>query len=430
MSTQVPPLSGDAPRQALGSALPTEEALHASFLVEYPTIADEARLKLGPDAVGLTPKVVEGAFVRAWDARDRLHTTAELHAFLVDDVHHAAARALSRRLAAHRFAGSDAKNTSDHKLPTTTPEESWQHVLHAIQGGAHSANALSEQAKVSRHEAAEHITSMTKGSSLWKPILFGAVVIAALVGVAFWFNHLGADAKIATAVNASDARVIASLPSQLGNVTLDDGTKVRLAPETKLSIPKAFGPDLRAVKLEGVAHFEVAPGQPKEFQVHSRDAVVVAKGTAFTVSSYPGESMSIIVVTEGSVEVRQGKERPPQTLAAGGGLVIKQGAEARAASPAEVEQADGWRSGMLVVNDGKLRDVLPQLSRWYGVNIIVPEPENLERRVTLKASLDSVMQAIQGIEQSSGLRFGYIGQNKVLRMPDVDKKAATAAKKK
>lgn len=419
MSSQVPPQSGDAPLHTKGSTLPTEEALHASFLAEYPTIAAEAKLKLGPEAIALTPKVVEGAFVRAWDAREKLHTPAELHEFLIDDVHHAAARALSRRMAAHRFAGHEAGSAhAEHKVAETTPEESWKHVMHALHGESHSAKALAEHAEVSRHEMAEHISRVTKGTSLWKPILFAATAIAALIAVALWFNHLGAGARVASAVNASDVRVIASLPSQLGNVTLDDGTKVRLAPETKLSIPKAFGPELRAVKLEGVAHFEVAPGQKQNFQVFLRDAVVVATGTSFTISSYPADNSATIVVGEGTVEVRPGKEGVPQILSAGGGLVIQQGADARAASPAEREQADGWRSGMLVVNDKQLREVLPQLRRWYGVDILVPEPANLDKKVTVKASLDSVMQAIQGIEQSSGLQFGYVGQKKVFRAPE------------
>jgi ferric-dicitrate binding protein FerR (iron transport regulator) len=366
----------------------------------------------------LTPKVVEGAFVRAWDVRDRFHSPAELHEFLIEDVQHAAARALSRRMAAHRFAGHEAAAThTDHKVPDTTPEQSWEHVLHALHGEEHSSKALAEQAAVSRHEAAEHITSLTKGAPPWKPILFGATSIAALIGIALWFNHLGRDSRIATAVNATDARIIASLPSQMGNVILDDGTKVRIAPETKLSIPKAFGPDLRAVKVEGVAHFEVAPGQKNDLQVHSQNAVVTAKGTAFTVSSYPEDNSTTIVVSEGSVGVRKIGSRENQPLAAGAGLVFAGTAPGRAATPGEREQADGWRTGMLVVDNGRLRDVLTQMKRWYGTDILLPDTLLRKRKVSVRASLDSVMQAIHGIEQSTGLEFGYIGPNKVFREP-------------
>jgi ferric-dicitrate binding protein FerR (iron transport regulator) len=336
----------------------------------------------------------------------------------MEDVQHAAARALSRRMAAHRFAGHEVGAThADHKVPDTTPEQSWEHVMHALHGEQHSSKALAEQAAMSRHEAAEHITSLTRGAPPWKPILFGVTVIAALIGIALWFNYLGRDSRLATAVNATDARVIASLPSQMGNVVLDDGTKVRIAPETKLSIPKAFGPDLRAVKVEGVAHFEVAPGQKTDLQVHTQNAVVTAKGTAFTVSSYPEDNSTTIVVSEGSVEVRKIGSKERQPLAAGAGLVFAGTASGRPASAGEREQADGWRTGMLVVDNGNLRDVLTQMKRWYGTDILLPDTMLRVRKVSVRASLDSVMQAIRGVEQSSGLEFGYIGPNKVFREP-------------
>ena len=105
MSTPMLHRDGEIPMpRDLRTPLTDESALHDAFLVEYPILTAEARGELGPEASVLTPKVVEGAFVRAWDSRDRLTTPAELHHFLVEDVHHAAARALSRRAAAHRFA--------------------------------------------------------------------------------------------------------------------------------------------------------------------------------------------------------------------------------------------------------------------------------------------------------------------------------------
>ena len=70
MSTTVPPRDdGASVPMSAGSALPNEEALRLAFFARYPTLAAEARTALGDEAAGLTPKVVEGAFVRAWDAR-------------------------------------------------------------------------------------------------------------------------------------------------------------------------------------------------------------------------------------------------------------------------------------------------------------------------------------------------------------------------
>ena len=420
MSTTVPPRDdGASTPMSAGSALPNEEALRLAFFARYPTLAAEARTALGDDAAGLTPKVVEGAFVRAWDARARLATPEQLGAFLVDDVHHASVRALSRRAAAHRLTereGHGAAHAHDaHSHPPADvaidPDESWAHVLRAVRGEGHSQHALDETAAIARHEAAGHIVGATREGPAWKMIGIGVVGLVAVLAIGYWVEKAGADANASTAVNAADARVVNSPPAQIGIVTLDDGSKVRLAPDSKLSIPTTFGPSLRAVKLAGAANFDVAPGGKSEFRVYAGDALVVARGTSFSVRAYPEDSATTVVVTEGNVDVREGKLVRP--LAAGNALFIALGQAPRVASPDEREEADGWRNGNLAVTNRTLRDVLPQLKRWYNLDVIVPDSALLARKVTFRASLDSSRQAIRGVEQSTGLQFGYRGQNMV-----------------
>jgi ferric-dicitrate binding protein FerR (iron transport regulator) len=428
MSTSVPHRDGDAPIPLpLRTPLPDESALHAAFVAEYPTLSAEARAELGSEAATLSPKVVEGAFVRAWDSRAKFQTPAQLHQFLVEDVHHAAARALSRRAAAQRFAGHDAPHAK-HARPTDeiNMEQSWAHVLQALHGESHSPQALAEAAALSRHEAAEHIAVIDRSVPAWKVAAVIVVVAGALYGGVIAMNHLGTDARIASAVNAADARFVTSLPAQVGVVSLDDGSTARLAPESKLSIPKGFGPKLRAVKLEGAGTFSVAPGQPQNFQVHARDAVVIAKGTSFTVRNYEGDDAVTVVVQEGTVDVRHGETT--QSLAAGGSLVLRTGQPTRAATSAEADEAAGWNTGLLVVSDRPLREVLPLLRRWYGLTVNVPKDTLLARPVTLRASLDSSRQAIRGIEQSTGLEFGYIGPNMVFQERTATAKSAPARK--
>lgn len=416
MSTTVPPRDdGASAPMSAGSALPNEEALRLAFFTRYSTLAAEASTALGDDAAGLTPKVVEGAFVRAWDARGRLATADQLGAFLSDDVRHAAVRALSRRAAAHRLSEHEAHGAPiDVSRPHVTPdvvinpEESWPHVLRAVRSEGHSQRALDETAAIARHEAAGHIVVATREGPAWKVIGLGVVALVAVLAIGYWVEKAGADANAATAVNASDARVVNSPPAQMGLVTLDDGSKVRLAPDSKLSIPTTFGPSLRAVKLAGAANFDVAKNGKSDFRVYAGDALVVAHGTSFSVRAYPEDSATTVVVSEGAVDVREGKIVRP--LEAGSALFIAHGQAPRIASPDEREEADGWRGGTLTITNRTLRDVLPQLKRWYNLDVKVPDSALLARKVSLRASLDSSRQAIRGVEQSTGLKFGYHGQ--------------------
>jgi ferric-dicitrate binding protein FerR (iron transport regulator) len=433
MPTTVPPRDdGAAMPGSAGSVLPDEDALRRAFFGRHAVLAGEARAALGDEAAGLTTKVVEGAFVRAWDARARLTTPQQLDAFLTEDVHHAAVRALSRRAGAHRLAEHEshgvmaAHDTSPVHRPADVeldPEESWPHILHAVRGDGHSQHALDETAAIARHGAAGHIVGATREGPAWKAIGFGAAALIAVLAFGYWVEKASADVSATSAVNASDARVVNAPPGQIGIVTLDDGSKVRLAPESKLSIPTEFGPSLRAVKLDGAAGFDVAKGGEGEFRVYAGDAVVIARGTSFSVRSYAEDSATTVVVTEGNVEVREGKSTHP--LPAGSALFVMRGQSPRPASADEREEADGWRSGTLTLANRPLRDVLPQLRRWYDLDVKVPDSALLDRRVTLRASLDSTRQAIRGIEQSAGVTFGYQGQTMVFE----DSKAKPSTQK-
>lgn len=402
-----------------GAVLADEESLHRTFLAEYDALTQEARADLGSDALALVPKVVEGSFVRAWDARERFKTPQDVHEFLVEDVHHASARALSRRAGARRLAGHE--HADAHSTTQPSPEESWEHILKAVHGEAHSPKALADLAAVSRHEAAVHVAQVGKEGPPWIPITIGALVLVGVLAFSAWSNRASSGARFAQAVSGTDVRAVTSPTAQIGTVTLGDGSVVRLAPESRLVIPRSFGTELRVVKVEGGASFQVAPGLPKELHVHAAGIPIVAKGTAFSVMVHE-DSSATVVVTEGSVTVGGGDDNEVAT----GSAVVAKGDTRRPATPAERDAADLWRTGSITVADTPLREVLPVLRRWYGLTIAVKPDSLLDRKVTLRASLDSTRQAIRGVEESARVQFGYVGQNMVFT--DAAARAAKAAK--
>jgi ferric-dicitrate binding protein FerR (iron transport regulator) len=303
------------------------------------------------------------------------------------------------------------------------PDQSWKHIQHAVHGGEHSSESLAQVAATSRHDAAGHIGAVGKSKPIMLFLVLGAVVIVAIVGGMFAMNQAASKLKVTKALAASDVRVINTPAGRAGTINLGDGSIAHMAPESKLTIPKDFSSILRGVGLEGATNFEVAKGLPQQFEVHARNAVVVATGTSFTVSDYPGDPQMIVVVNEGSVEVRQGTVIKP--VAAGAGLAVSDDGTMRVATAEERGEASGWMTGTLVLENRSLKEALAQLKRWYGYEIRVPQDSLLLRKVTMRASLDSGMQAIRLVEQSSGLEFGYAGQNMVYRV-----RGSSGAKKK
>jgi ferric-dicitrate binding protein FerR (iron transport regulator) len=411
------------------AVLPNPDALHKVFDAEFQNLLSLARQELG-EAISLAPRVAEGAFVRAWDARGRLQTEAQLKEFLRADVKSAAARALARRaqIASTGDGGQISLKTAEHvaAAEAVDPKVSWSHVIAAIHLDPQAAMADKMSAEEYRHETAERLEQATKSGIPLKIAALVFVVIAAVaIGGVLWANRMSTELAIANAMSSTNGRVTASGYGQIGKITLGDGTEVTLAPDSKIFVPTEFGDKIRPVKVDGDASFNVAKGVG-EFRVYVRNAIITASGTNFVVARRPTDSAVVVSVKEGSVSVRVGKGAATAVDAGKTTIVDAQGM-AHDASADEAAEATSWTNGMLTLVDRPLKVVLPELLRWYKVDASVRDLSLLDsKKATVKVSLDSSTVALQEVAKSSGLTLMNEGGHNVL----VDQAAKPGAAKK
>jgi ferric-dicitrate binding protein FerR (iron transport regulator) len=91
-----------------------------------------------------------------------------------------------------------------------------------------------------------------------------------------------------------------------------------------------------------------------------------------------------------------------------------------APSTEQLDGALGWVAGQLSISDMPIKSVLPLLKRWYALDVLPPEAALLNRRVTIRAGLDSARVAMTALEQSGSVLFDSNGKKWILR--DVAKK--------
>ncbi|HEY4217195.1 MAG TPA: FecR domain-containing protein [Gemmatimonadaceae bacterium] len=427
MSTSVPPRDGGALSGTSNSPsyLADEAALRRAFDAQYDTLLASARTQLA-DSASQAPRIVEAAFVAAWMQRASIHNADQLNAFLIDETKHGTARALSRRAAAARFGGKgghESGNTGTHNyVESANATESWAKVDRAIHQTAAGPEAHAAAATAGRHGAAAHMKTVGRGQS-W--IGFAAIGVVALVAglVALKYtSHAGEDEATYAAVNVPGLNPLAeSSPGQIGSTTLGDGTKMKMGPQTKVFKPDGFPTTVRAVKVDGTAQFDVAPGQALPFRVIVKRVQFIATGTSFTVSSFTSDSAVMILVKEGSVAVKGLKQ--PTTVAANQAVVIDSGV-ARPATDDERAEAFGWVDGRAVVTNKPLSVALASMLRWFNLDIKVPDLTLLTRPASFNVALDSSLDAIAQVEKSANLKFGYEGENKLFK----DAPPASAAK--
>jgi ferric-dicitrate binding protein FerR (iron transport regulator) len=407
--------------ETIGGPLRDEAALESLFRTHFSALCAEAKSHLGEAAEGAAPRVVEAAFRQAYDDREHIATEAQLASFLHDAVRHCAARELSRRAGARHLAAGAAGAGHQHATAVADVDQAWAHLSRQLHPEATRAEAAAYTEQL-RHHAAEHVGDLSKARSWKLPVLFLIVVAALAGGAMWWLTRLGTDRAVTRALASSEARTLQASNGQTGNLTLEDSTKVTLAPGSKLIIPKQFGEQMRAVKIEGAARFAVAPGNPQPFEIRAGDAAIVATGTTVIVRAYPNDKLVTVNLREGQATLKLGKEETP--MAAGQTMVVDDH-KARQASAGEVAEALNWTDRRVTMSR-QLRDVVAELNRWYGTEIGVPEIKAMDRPASVDAPLDSLRVAIAQVEKSANMTFGYEGQAMVFRMK---KTAADSAKK-
>jgi len=244
--------------------------------------------------VQAAPRVVEGAFRHAWEERERIHSPSELETFLHDSVHHGAARELSRRASVHHFqTATPAKKAAD--APPNV-DEAWEHLSRSLHINDDLADKNAVVSEHLRHDAAEHVAAMGKRASFKEPIIITVVGAALALGGLWWVKRAGVEGSVISALASSDARTSVAPSGQMAIVNLDDAIKATISPESKLTVPKDYGPTMRAVRADGLARFEVQPAQQVPFQVRALGTAITVTGTDFTVRTIAADSTVLLYV--------------------------------------------------------------------------------------------------------------------------------------
>ncbi len=252
-------------------------------------------------------------------------------------------------------------------------------------------------------------------------IAIAAMVVAA-VGVGVAIRHRSAP--------ASAGRAYATAAGQRLSVTLVDGTRLTLAPASRVRLAAEYGEGkaggsktrpygVRDVELEGEAYFAVVHDAAHPFAVHAHGAVARDVGTAFDVRAYPEDLEARIAVAEGTVAIEpsatwSSREQP---LQAGDVATVRQGKVA-VEHGVDVAGLTGWMRGELAFHDVPLGEVVAELSRWYGLDVRLADASLANRRLRgVYGSEQSVTEVVGLVAPALGLRAQWDGPNRVTLAP-------------
>ena len=220
-----------------------------------------------------------------------------------------------------------------------------------------------------RQFAGRGITALRRMA--WPRWIAAAAAAAVLLFAVFRVAHRPSDAG--AVLSASE---FVTEHAEMVTASLDDGSVVRLAPESRLRVtPVAHR---REVWLDGEAFFAVAKDSSRPFAVRTRAGSVEVLGTRFDLRVVGDELR--LVVTEGKVALTSGEYR--RLVVAGQVAHVRNGGPPVVESTVKVDSLLSWTGGFIVFQNTPLRQVARELERRYDVRVLLPDSTIASRTVT------------------------------------------------
>lgn len=188
------------------------------------------------------------------------------------------------------------------------------------------------------------------------------------------------------------------------HVVLPDGTDLWLNADSKIKYGIPFIRENRQVELTGEAFLKVTKNGKAPFVVNAGAASVKVLGTRFNVKAYPEEEQIEIALSEGSVEFSgttvEGK-KAEATLIPNDFLVLDKQTGQVLLENKDLNKHISWYQNILIFDDTPMKEVAVTLERWYGVKVIVADPEINKYRFTTTFENESLFRVLELLELSS-----------------------------
>jgi len=245
-----------------------------------------------------------------------------------------------------------------------------------------------------------------------------AIAILAVGSWAFWLTTLN---------KTLDAGQFATNAGQIEQITMKDGSVITL--NANSSVEYKVTEKSREIKLQGMAHFEVAKNPNAPFVIKSNNNKVTVLGTGFDVQSYNGKPLQV-TVNHGKVKVEKlSNSTTLESVILTKGMRVRENLnQANAADKrSQIFAVDSnvnldavkWESGNLIFTNTPIDDLVNAIETRYGKKLRarIPQPtcnatptitsdQNSDLQFTgVFKNTDEFSTVIKTIEIALGLQF-------------------------
>lgn len=247
----------------------------------------------------------------------------------------------------------------------------------------------------------------------WIPVGMAAVLAGALLVYHFYNRNDGVYKEMTTEMGMKTKK------------RLSDGSVVWLNAGSRLRYPEKFSSGQREVYLSGEGYFEVKASAGHPFIIHTSKMDIQVLGTEFNVRSYDDEDFAETALIRGAVEVAMKEtgnnapvllkpnqkiiwKKPAAAVSAGVGLkktadkaVVERQPLSTVSGDSSLIEEVAWINNQFVFYNETLASLSTRLERWYGVKIVIQNPELREFRFSGRAnniSIEKLLDILRKIQ--------------------------------
>lgn len=239
-----------------------------------------------------------------------------------------------------------------------------------------------------------------KSRRIWLAVANIAAVAAVTAGI--W---LAIDHRYETKME--DSMMTVEIPAgHRMDITLADGTTVKLNSGARMQYPQSFSSSSREVYLDGEAFFDVAHNEKKPFIVNTYTAKIEVLGTSFEVNADERENEFSATLIEGRVKVAS-KNDPEKEVIIEPSRKVTMANGILAVEEADLSKTALWTDGILDITGTDFGKLIRRMENAYGVRIVIqreemPSIECVGGKVRIS---DGIEHALNLLSQLSDFQF-------------------------
>ena len=231
-----------------------------------------------------------------------------------------------------------------------------------------------------------------------------AVAILAVGSWAFWLTTLN---------KTLDAGQFATNAGQIEQITMKDGSLITL--NANSSVEFKVTEKSREIKLQGMAHFEVAKNPNAPFVIESNNNKVTVLGTGFDVQSYAGKPLQV-TVNHGKVKVEKlSNSNTLESVILTKGMRVRENLNQANAADKRSQifavdsnvnlEAVKWESGNLIFTNAPIADVVNAIETRYSKKLQASNQTTDLQFTGVFKNTDEFSTVVKTIEIALGLQF-------------------------